>query len=94
MVEIHYLSTNLHPCSRFGKENGRAREAFASVREPVAAFVRAERDAGRVPAGLDPDAVGRLVISLLAGLVLQRALDEEVDLDAYRGAVRAFLGKV
>lgn len=70
-----------------------AREAFASVREPVADYVRAERQAGRIRADVDPDAVGRLVISLLTGLELQRAVDEEVDLDGYRAAARsAFVG--
>lgn len=68
-----------------------AREAFASVREPVAAYLEAEREAGRIRADVDPDAVGRLVISLLTGLELQRALDGKVDLDAYRAAVQALL---
>ncbi len=68
-----------------------AREAFASVREPVADYVRAEREAGRIRAEVDPDAMGRLVISLLTGLELQRAVEEETDLDAYRATVRALL---
>ncbi|MBW3661349.1 MAG: TetR/AcrR family transcriptional regulator [Gemmatimonadetes bacterium] len=68
-----------------------AREAFASVREPVAEYVRDERDAERMRADIDPDAMGNLVISLLTGIELQRALEEESDLDAYRATVRALL---
>lgn len=68
-----------------------ALEAFASVRDPVAAYVRSEREAGRIREGVDPDAVGDLVVSLLTGLELQRALGE-IDLDAYRSAAREALG--
>lgn len=65
--------------------------AFASVAEPVAAYVRAERKAGRIRRGAEPDAVGRLVVSLLTGLELQRAYEAELDLEAYRVAAREVL---
>lgn len=68
-----------------------ALDAFASVREPIAAYVQAEREAGRMHGDVEPDAVGRLVISILTGLELQKALEGGVDLDGYRSAARAAL---
>lgn len=65
--------------------------AFASVAKPVAAYVRAERKAGRIRREAEPDAVGRLVVSLLTGLELQRAYEPELDLEAYRAAAREML---
>lgn len=56
-----------------------AGEAFDSVREPLANYVRAEREAGRIREDGDSDAIGRLVISLLTGLELQRALGGDID---------------
>lgn len=66
-------------------------EAFASVAVPVAAYMRAERKAGRIRREAEPDAVGRLVVSLLTGLELQRAYEPELDLEAYRVAAREVL---
>lgn len=66
-------------------------EAFASVAVPVAAYVRTERKAGRMRREVEPDAVGRLVVSLLTGLELQLAYEPEVDLEAYRAAAREVL---
>jgi len=68
-----------------------ARRALASVREPVAGYVRAGQGAGTIRSEVDPEAVGRAVVSLLVGLELQRALGEDVDLENYRGAVRDLL---
>ncbi|MDX1623616.1 MAG: TetR/AcrR family transcriptional regulator [Gemmatimonadota bacterium] len=68
-----------------------AREAFASLREPIADYVRAERDAGRIADDVDPDAAGRAVVSLMAGLELQKAVEEEPGIDAYRALVRSLL---
>lgn len=68
-----------------------ARGAFAGLREPVADYVCAERDAGRMRRNVDPEAVGRTVVSLLTGLELQRAYDADLDLEAYRDATRALL---
>jgi len=68
-----------------------ARRALASVREPVAGYVRAGQGAGTIRSVVDPEAVGRAVVSLLVGLELQRALGEDVDLENYRGAVRDLL---
>lgn len=66
-------------------------EAFASVAVPVSAYVRSERKAGRIRREAEPDAVGRLVVSLLTGLELQLAYEPEVDLEAYRAAAREVL---
>lgn len=67
------------------------REAFADLREAVAAYLRAERDAGRIRSDVEPSAVGRAVVSLMAGVALQRALEADLDLESYRTAVRALL---
>lgn len=66
-------------------------EAFGGIARPVARFVRAEREDGRIRPDVDPEAVGRLVVSLLAGLELQRAYEPGLDLEAYRTAARALL---
>lgn len=66
-------------------------DAFASVAEPVAAYVRAERKAGRILREVEPEAVGRVVVSLLTGLELQRAYEAGLDLEAYRAAAREML---
>lgn len=71
-----------------------ARRALASVREPVAAYVRAGQGAGAIRPDVDPDAVGRAVVSLLVGLELQRALGEDLDLETYRAAVRDLLSRL
>jgi TetR/AcrR family transcriptional regulator, transcriptional repressor of aconitase len=65
------------------------RSALADIREPVAERMRATERAARPT--LDPEAVGRVVVSLLVGLELQRAHDEGLDLQAYREVVRAML---
>ncbi|MFW6206584.1 MAG: TetR/AcrR family transcriptional regulator [Gemmatimonadota bacterium] len=67
------------------------RSAFGSVRIPLAEYPRAEQEAGRMRDTLDPEAVGRVVVSLLVGLELQRAHDDQLDLEAYRTAVRELL---
>lgn len=63
--------------------------AFSSLHGPIADYVQAETTAGRIRADIDPEAVGRIVVSLLTGLELQRACEPDLDLDAYRAAVRA-----
>ena len=65
--------------------------AFASLQEPVAAFVRLGRKEGRIGEDVDPEAVGRLVLSLMTGLELQRAYEPDLDLDAYRQGARRLL---
>jgi len=66
-------------------------DAFASLREPVAAFVRAEQQAGRIAKSVEPGAVGWVVLSLMAGVELQRAYEPKLDLAAYRTVVRQLL---
>lgn len=67
------------------------RNAFASLREPVAEFIRGAQKIGRIRGDVDPKAVGRIVASLMTGLELQRAYDTDLNLDAYREAVRSLL---
>lgn len=66
-------------------------EAFGSLIEPVVRFARREAHEGRLRDDVDPEAIGRLVVSLLVGLELQRAYESDLDLQAYRTAARALL---
>ncbi len=67
------------------------RTAFAGLREPVAEFVRAKRNAGQIGGDIDPIGVGRAVTSLLIGLELQKAIDPSVDVESYERTVRQLL---
>lgn len=66
-------------------------EAFGGLIGPVAHFVRRETEEKRMRDDVDPEAVGRLVVSLLVGLELQRAYEPDLELIAYRKAARALL---
>lgn len=66
-------------------------EAFGGLIGPVARFVRREVDEKRMRDEVDPEAVGRLVVSLLVGLELQRAYEPDLELHAYQKAARALL---
>lgn len=66
-------------------------EAFGGLIGPVDRFVRREAEGERMRDDVDPEAVGRLVVSLLVGLELQRAYEPDLDLDKYRATVRALL---
>lgn len=67
-------------------------EAFGGLIGPVARFVRREaEEKKRMRDDVDPGAVGRLVVSLLVGLELQRAYEPDLELHAYRKAARALL---
>ena len=55
------------------------RRQMAAIHEPIADFLRAERKAGRIRRDVDPEALGEVIIALLAGLELQRAFDAELD---------------
>ncbi|MGH9379071.1 MAG: TetR family transcriptional regulator [Thermoanaerobaculia bacterium] len=59
------------------------RDQRASLKGPIADFLRAERKAGRVRHDVDPEAAADAVFALLAGLELQRALDPELDVSRY-----------
>lgn len=66
-------------------------EAFEGLAKPVADFVRSEADADRLRDDVDPEAVGRVIVSLLAGLELQKAYEPDLELESYRATVRSLL---
>ena len=60
--------------------------ARRGIDEPRKLFAQAVREAqqrGELPAHVDPDAFGRLAISLFLGFVLQQAWDPRVELEPY-----------
>jgi hypothetical protein len=57
----------------------------------LAEIVREGQERGEVRATLDPKAVAQILISLLEGFVLQKALDPSVDSTNYLEALDAFL---
>lgn len=50
------------------------------------------RDAGRLPADADPQAVGATLVCLVPGFVLQRLVTGDVDATTFREGVRALTG--
>ena len=63
--------------------------AQAILRGHLARLAERARDAGRLPADADPEAVGQVLLSLLIGMVVQRLLFATFDVPAYVDAVRA-----
>lgn len=57
---------------RNDKVRGPAAEGFEKVRASIADALRRGRDAGTVPAAVDPDRAARVVMGLLHGFLLQR----------------------
>ena len=53
---------------------GRAREGFAVVGARVSALVELSQDAGRISRAASPEQAARVVLALIPGFILQRAL--------------------
>jgi AcrR family transcriptional regulator len=66
-------------------------ELIAFEREHVGRLAREAQARGEIDPALDPDAVARTLLGLFHGMLLQRALYPELDLDAYRACARALL---
>ena len=60
----------------------------APQRQLIAAALRS---AEGMPDGLDPDAVARVMMAIVQGLVLQLALEPDVDVDAYAAVVHSLI---
>lgn len=60
---------------------------LASLREPIAAYLGHERRAGRLRREVDPEAVARAVVSLLAGAELQASFEPGWQPERYAEAV-------
>ncbi|MDA1189699.1 MAG: TetR/AcrR family transcriptional regulator [Chloroflexi bacterium] len=68
------------------------READQGVRERFAGLVARAQERGEINPELDPDAVGRTMIAIYTGLVLQKAREPEMDVGPYVQAVLALYG--
>lgn len=81
----------------WGEALGQARLAeivaggLTALREPVAAYVRRERRAGRIRKDADPQAVAETVVALLAGLELQLAFDPDLDIERCAQIARSWI---
>ncbi|HJR52428.1 MAG TPA: TetR/AcrR family transcriptional regulator [Gemmatimonadota bacterium] len=64
---------------------------LAALREPIAAYVRRERRAGRIRKDADPEAVARAIVALMAGIELQKAYDPGLDVAESAKVVREWL---
>lgn len=67
------------------------RRVFNSYREALTNIVRKAQAAGEVDPALDPAAIGQMLLSLYYGLELQKALDDEIQIEPYARAVKALL---
>ena len=65
------------------------REGLASVAERLTELVRAAQGCGQVDADLNPGSVARTLMSLFFGMILQRALDRDIDLAPCVEVIRA-----
>jgi len=66
-------------------------EELEALRGPIAAHVRRERRAGRIRKAVDPDAIARVVVALIAGIELQKAFDPDLDVASSAAAARLVL---
>jgi AcrR family transcriptional regulator len=58
-------------------------ERGTAQRHPAIALFRAAQQRGTLAAGLDPDALSRLMLAVIQGFILQQAWDPSVDVDRY-----------
>lgn len=68
------------------------RDLIADTRSWWAKIATRMRDAGRLPADADPEAVGATLVCLVPGFVLQRIVAGDVDAATFREGVRALTG--
>jgi AcrR family transcriptional regulator len=63
-------------------------------RQQIADFIRERQQQGHLVAGLDPDAVSRVMLSLVLGFVLQQAWDAAIDVDGYRSVLNEIIDRL
>ena len=78
--------------TRPGLLHDRVSEGFASLHGRVAAGLRRGREAGLVPAALPPETGAHVVLALIPGFVMQRAVFGYRDVDGFVAAVHTLLG--
>ncbi|MBC6464028.1 TetR/AcrR family transcriptional regulator [Actinomadura alba] len=70
---------------------GRVRDTMGGMRDLWIVYAERLRDAGRLPSDADTDAVGKLLVGLLPGFIIQRAILGETDADTMRRGIRALM---
>jgi AcrR family transcriptional regulator len=65
--------------------------AGVDQRLPIAEFLRQRQQRGEVRAGIDPDALSRVMLSIILGFVLQRAWDPGMEVGDYRVVLDAMI---
>lgn len=68
-----------------------AHERFPRMRARYADLVRAQQEAGRVPADEDPDLIAKAFFGLVPGFVLQRLVIGDVDPESYGRALSGLM---
>ncbi len=68
-----------------------SRRSIQSVRAPFAEIIRAAQQRGEINRILDAGAVATVMMSLYEGLVLQKAIDPDVDVWRYVAAMKAMM---
>jgi AcrR family transcriptional regulator len=63
-------------------------------RQQIADFVRERQQQGHLVATLDPDAVSRVMLSLILGFVLQQAWDDTIDVNGYRSVLNEMIDRL
>ncbi len=64
---------------------------LGAYRAAVAAIVRRAQAQGQIDAAIDPTALANSLLALYYGLELQLALEPELDVEGYLGAVEGML---
>jgi AcrR family transcriptional regulator len=59
--------------------------------DALSPIIQKAQRSGQIDPSLDPRSVGRLLFSLYYGLELQKALDDDVEVDSYAAAIRALV---
>ena len=68
------------------------RRPYGRIRELMTELAARRIEAGLLPAGTDPAAVGAALFSLLPGFLMQRLLLGGIDVEGYAAGVRALVG--
>lgn len=69
-------------------------ESLDGIREPLASYLHAERREGRIRADVDPEPTARLLVAVLLGLELQKALEPQVEVAPCARALVGFLQRL
>ncbi|GAA4842408.1 hypothetical protein GCM10023201_35840 [Actinomycetospora corticicola] len=78
--------------TRPGVLQDRVRGGFLALRERVATGLRRGQDAGLIPSALPPETGAHVVMAVIPGFVMQRAVFGYRDVDGFVAAVHTLLG--